>query len=110
MYLQTMYISVGYLLAPLEDGKAGNFLSRYVILYDYINGLSLVGLETVVQTLFSCGPIFCPFLTPMSSMELKILLEDFYSAITFSYKLNLSLHLSIQMAFIPVPFFYSKLL
>ena len=34
----------------------------------------------------------------MSSMELKILLEDFYSAITFSSKLNL--HLSLQMAFI----------
>ena len=56
VYLQTMYISVGYLLAPLEDGKAGNFLSRYVILYDYINGLSLVGLETVVQTLFPVDP------------------------------------------------------
>lgn len=52
MYLQTTYISVGYLLVPLEEGKAGNFLSRYVILYDYINGFSLVGLETVVQTLF----------------------------------------------------------
>lgn len=47
----TAYVCVGYLLVPLES-KVGNFLSSYVILYDYINGLSLIGLETVVQTLF----------------------------------------------------------
>lgn len=55
MYLQTTYICVGYLLVPLES-KVGNFLSSYVILYDYINGLSLIGLETVVQTLFLVDP------------------------------------------------------
>lgn len=55
MYLQTTYICVGYLLVPLGS-KVGNFLSSYVILYDYINGLSLIGLETVVQTLFLVDP------------------------------------------------------